>query len=452
MLLDTARIILQLQNTSSTLDKQTILKQHAADFELKEVLKFIYNPYFRTNISSAKLEKAPIYSGYPVPESVSVMMDYLVGHPTGDGETCGVAKTWMSKLQTAEEQWLARAIITQDLQIGVSVTTLNKVYGSDFIPKISVMLGTPLDKVPESRRRWPYIVTEKLDGVRRILIKRGGQVRMFSRSGHEDFGLVDIIDEAQYLPDNYAYDGELLAVGNFKDSIAQRQATNSIATRKGERRGLTFNVFDMIPVAEFLSGMGTRNAQMRKALLAATFEDPTGALVYPSQNDYASYMVAYSDQYKHKFIKSVPILTVAHTMEDIEPIVNSLWKAGKEGVMLNDPKAIYASKRVKTLVKMKKTETFVLRVEGFMEGSNKYEGMLGALVTEYKGCMLQVGSGFTDYERYDIWANQDKYEGALFEVESFGESTNMSGLVSLNCPIFKRFTLLVDDASPRPSE
>ena len=101
---------------------------------------------------------------------------------------------------------------------------------------------------------------------------------------------------------------------------------------------------------------------------------------------------------------------------------------------------------------MKKTETYTLRVEGFVEGTGKYEGMLGALITEYKDCWLQVGSGFTDYERYEIFANQDQYLHALFEVESFGESTNMQGLVSLNCPIFKRFVKLVDDESTRPSE
>lgn len=447
-----AETVLQIKNTSSSLGKQAILKQHIVDTPFKQVMKFIYNPYFKTNISDAKLDKAPIYDGYPVPETPQEIMQFLVDHPTGDRETCGVVKTWMYRLSSTEEKWLARAIITQDLQIGVTATTLNKVYGADFIPKIGVMLGTPLDKVPESRRHWPYIVTEKLDGVRRIMLKQGGTVRLFSRSGHEDTGLVDIVKEAEALPDNYAYDGELLAIGNFKDSIAQRQATNSLANRKGVKHGLTFNVFDMVPIDEFLSGMCHRNAATRKALLAATLGDESGELVHPSPEDYGQFMIAYNDQYDHQLIKPVPILAVAHTMEDIEPVVNSLWAAGREGVMLNDVKGLYEQKRSKGLVKMKKTETYTLRVEGFAEGTGKYDGMLGALITEYQDCWLQVGSGFTDYERYEIFANQDKYLNALFEVESFGESTNMQGLVSLNCPIFKRFIKLVDEEAIRPSE
>lgn len=441
----TAETMLLIKRTSSNLDKQRILSKHIADRRLKTILKFIYNPYFKTGISDAKLDAAPYYSGYPVPESPEEIMQYLVDHPTGDKETCGIANTWMLNQPTAECRWLARGIITQDMQIGVTATTLNKVYGSDFIPKLSCMLGTPLDKIPVARQRWPYVVTEKLDGVRRIMVKQGGKVRIFSRSGHEDTGLVDIVAEAKYLPDNYAYDGELLAVGTFKDSIAQRQATNSLANKKGEKHGLTFNIFDMVPTQEFLSGRCTENTLTRKTRLAATLDDPTGAFTCPDTVDYFMYRAAMADGFKHKLIKPVPILGIAHCMEDVEPIVNALWAKGKEGVMLNDSKAIYESKRTKSLVKMKQTHTYVLRIEAFAEGTGKYEDMLGALVTEYKDCYLQVGSGFTDYERYKIWANQDKYIGALFEVEAFGESTNKQGLVSLNCPIFKRIVALPDD-------
>lgn len=438
----TAETLLAVRQASGTLDKQYILRQHAASKTLRDILKFIYNPYFKTGISDAKLDNAYYYKDYPVPTSVEEIMQYLVDHPTGDKETCGIVNTWMRRQETPETRWLARAIITQNLQIGVNVTTLNKVFGSDFIPKLSCMLGTPIDKIPQSRQQWPYVVTEKLDGVRRIMLKSNGKVRLFSRSGHEDTGLVDIMEEAKYLPDNYAYDGELLATGTFRDSIAQRQLTNSRANKKGEKHGLTFNIFDMVPITEFLSGRCSESTMVRKVRLAATLGDTSGNILLSDPLEYPSYMAAMYAEGDYQLIKPVPILGIAHCMEDVEPIVNALWANGKEGVMLNAHGAIYESKRTKSLVKMKKTETYVLRVEGFAEGTNKYEDMLGALITEYKDCYLQVGSGFTDYDRYEIWHNPDKYRGALFEVEAFGESTNQHGLVSLNCPIFKRFTAL----------
>ena len=438
-MLDTAQTLLKIQRTSSSIAKQQILREQVVNRTFKEIVKFIYNPYFKTSISDAKLDSAPLYDGYPISESVFDMMDYLVTHPTGDKETCGIANTWMHRLKTPEERWLARAIITQDLQIGISVTTLNKVFGADFIPKISCMLGTPIDKIAESKQKWPYIVTEKLDGIRRVMVKQNGSIKFYSRSGHLDEGLTELEKEAEHLPDNYMYDGELLAKGEFVDSIAQRQATNSIANRKGEKTGLTFNIFDMVPVNEFLAGTCTQSSLNRKVLLAATLQDESGALLIEDAREWPLFMANRDMGYTFDLIRPVPILTMAHCMEDIEPIVSALWDAGKEGVMLNAPSAGYVSKRTKDLVKMKKTNSYTLRVEGFIEGTNKYEGMLGSILTQYKDNYLQVGSGFTDMQRWEIWENQDKYMGSLFEVESFGESTNKQGFTSLNCPIFKRF-------------
>ena len=438
-MLDTALSLLSIRQTSSTLEKQEILQTECYTAEARAILKFIYNPYFKTGISDAKLDKAPLYKNYPVPLDPQEVMDYLIAHPTGDIETCGIVNTWMHRLRTPEERWLARGIITQNLQIGVSVTTLNKVFGADFIPKISCMLGTPLDKIAESKQKWPYIVTEKLDGVRRIMIKQNGQVKFYSRSGHLDEGLVELEREAVALPDNYMYDGELLAKGEFVDSIAQRQATNSLANRKGEKTGLTFNVFDMVPVHEFLSQGHTAGSRERKILLAATLQDPSGGKLLEDEREWPVYMANRDTGAHYELIKPVPILEVAYTMEDIEPVVSALWKQGREGVMLNAPNAGYVSKRTKDLVKMKKTMSYRLRAEGFVEGTNKYEGMLGSILTMYKDNYLQVGSGFTDAQRWEIWQNQDKYDGMLFEVESFGESTNKQGLTSLNCPIFKRW-------------
>lgn len=436
-MLDTALSLLEIRNTSSTLEKQDILRTQCITKEAREVLKFIYNPYFRTCISNAKLDNAPLYTNYPVVMDALEMIEYLINHPTGDKETCGIANTWMHHFHTPEERWLARGIITQDLQIGVSVTTLNKVFGDDFIPKISCMLGTPIDKIKAPK--WPYIVTEKLDGVRRIMVKQNGIVKFYSRSGHLDEGLVELEKEAEALPDNYVYDGELLAKGSFVDSIAQRQATNSLANRKGIKTGLTFNIFDMVPVNEFLSHSVTAPSRTRKILLAATLQDESGAQLIESPEEWPLYMASRDTGALFKLIKPVPILAVVHTMDDIEPIVSDLWAHGREGVMLNAPTASYVSKRTKDLVKMKKTISYRLRAEGFVEGANKYEGMLGSILAVYKDNYLQVGSGFTDAQRWEIWQNQDKYQGMLFEIESFGESVNKQGLISLNCPIFKRW-------------
>ena len=64
---------------------------------------------------------------------------------------------------------------------------------------------------------------------------------------------------------------------------------------------------------------------------------------------------------------------------------------------------------------------------------------MGALIVDYNGARVGVGSGFTDAERKKIWNNPDAYINRLIEIDTFGESTNALGEKSLNCPIYKRF-------------
>lgn len=443
---EVASIIKQIGATSSNNDKLALLKKHADVPGLKEILKFIYNPYCKTGISDAKLNKAGMLtedmraSTFEWPTAI----EYFSKHQTGNDNDLAFARafiTYTNFKHGADAARLACAMVTQNLKIGITATSLNKVYGSDFIPKTGCMLGTPFDDVGSARVKWPCVVTEKLDGIRRILVKENGVCRFYSRSGHEDTGLVQIFDEAKWLPDNYVYDGELLAMGNFKDCIAQRQATNSIANSKGIKTGLTFNVFDMIPVSEFYAGKSHSTSLDRKIILGATLMDES---IQYLTDKWAQLIIAYGIHRDLMYIKHVPILGLIKSIHEVEPIVDVIWKRGGEGVMLNTASGYYEVKRSKQLLKIKHVEEFVLPVVDIIEGTGKYEDAMGAIVCLYTASdgsqsYVGVGSGFTDDQRRDIWDNPDKYIGLMAEIESFGESTNAQGFKSINCPIFKRF-------------
>lgn len=437
-----AEVIKLIGSTSSSNDKLYLLKKNENVPGLKEILKFIYNPYCKTGISNAKLNKvleANPYSAGGSHVSLQDALEYFSTHQTGNSHDLMMARNfiwtcWRECGEDAAE--LAKAIVTQDLKIGVTATSLNKAYGSNFIPKIGCMLGTLYGDVGPQKTNWPCIVTEKLDGIRRILVKQNGVIKCYSRSGHEDTGLVEIFAEAVHLPDNTVYDGELLAAGEFKDCIAQRQATNSIANSKGEKTGLTFNVFDMIPAEDFFAGVSKQSATVRKIALGATLGDES--IQYLDER-WPQLLQAFGIHKELKFIKPVPILGLVKNISEVEPIVASIWGRGGEGVMLNTVTGLYEIKRSKQLLKVKHTEEHVLTIVDMVEGTGKYEDMLGALVVEYKGNKLGVGSGFTDAQRQYIWDNYSAYIGQQVEIETFGESTNALGEVSLNCPIFKRF-------------
>lgn len=446
-MIEVAKVINLIGNTSSSNDKLYLLKKNENVPGLKTILKFIYDPYTRTGISKAKLAKAlkiaeargPYVIGNEPFISYTEMIDYLKTHTTGNDCDITMAARFINctKVMYPEAEELAKAIVTQDLKIGVTATSLNKVYGADFIPKIGCMLGTLYGDVGPEKTKWPCIVTEKLDGIRRILVKENGVCRCYSRSGHEDTGLIEIVEDAKYLPNNTVYDGELLVAGTFKDCIAQRQATNSIANSKGDKTGLTFNVFDMVPLDEFRAGISNDKALVRKITLGATLMDESIQHLEPDK--WPMLIQAFGIHTELKAIRPVPILGLVKCMADVEPIVNEIWARGGEGVMLNSTVGKYEIKRSKELLKVKHTEEHVLEVVDILEGTGKFEGMMGALVVDYNGNKLGVGSGFNDAQRKDIWDNPEKYLGRSIEIDTFGESTNALGEKSLNCPIFKRF-------------
>lgn len=437
---EVAKVIAALDSTSGYNDKLSILKNYEDVPGLKEILRFIYNPYCKTGISAAKAReicriRVPIDTTVTWQEAI----EYFSTHTTGTQEDLYMAACFVMSTHAnygTKAGNLAFAMITQNLKLGITATSLNKVYGSNFIPQIGCMLGTLFGDVGETKVKWPCIVTEKLDGVRRILVKEKGVCRFYSRSGHEDTGLVEILEEAKALPNNFVYDGELLAKGQFNDSIAQRQATNSLANMKGIKTGLTFNIFDMVPVEDFYNGACLTTALHRKIRLAATLNDDSLELI---DEDWAQRICAFGVYKEFKHIAPVPILGMVNNLSEVTPIVEAIWKRGGEGVMLNAANGPYEIKRSKQLLKVKHTEEHVLTIVDFIEGSGKYEDSLGAIVVDYKGNLVGVGSGFTDDQRSFIWHNKPMCVGRKVEIETFGESKNAQGFVSLNCPIFKRF-------------
>ena len=427
-----AKAMYEIQAAPGRNDKLDLLRQYESLPGFKETLRFVYDPYIRTGIADKKLIKG-MHDTKNKQLTVYDVIEYFEVNQTGTDNDVYFAWLFINAQETEQAKDLAFAMITKNLKIGITDTTLNKVYGADFIPRIGCMLGVPYSE-NKHKVKGPFIVTEKLDGIRRILVKEKGRCRLYSRSGIEDEGLVEIIEEAKYLPDNTVYDGELLAIGTYENSIALRQATNSIANRKGIRKGVSFNIFDIIPLDEFKKGKSKYNALNRKLLLGAMFGDDG---IQHLHDDWAKMRVAFDLGYKFKTIKAVPILGVVNTEEEIAELVAPIWKRGGEGIMLNTFEGYYELKRSNSLLKVKYVESMDLKVVDVQEGTGKYEGMLGALVVDYKGYRVGVGSGFSDEERRHFWDNPEEIIGKTIEVDTFGESKDRFGNISLNCVIFR---------------
>lgn len=448
--LEVADALNKIRLTSSTLEKKSLLEFYGKHVEgFKDVLRFVYDPYFTTGLKQRKLDTAYI-DQRGVGATAEEIMDYLKKHNTGSTEAAEVANGFIYAADDPVWQWAAQGLVTKDLQIGVSVTTLNNVYGKGFLPKIGIMRGM---HCPPDAAGY-YICTEKIDGNRRLIfVHEDGTTEAFTRSGHRDDGLVEILEEAKRLPHGYVYDCECVAIGEFKDSIALRQASASILNRGSatEKTGVKALCFDMLPVSEYNMGGSKLNGAARKYILAHVMGDE--ASCYKMRQMFPSWATAFEALVKQrnlpsitdlKLIAALPILGLAHNKEEAVALAQPIWDSGGEGVMMLAEHAAYEvnPNPRKTLLKIKGVYEYTLRCVGMREGEGKYIGMLGAITVEYKHkggvSDVDVGSGFADYQREEFWQHPDLILNHMVEIESFGESVNKDGGTSLNCPIFKR--------------
>lgn len=408
-------IINQIKATSSRNEKEAILKQHKNNQTLRKVLDAALNPYIVFGIGEKKLKKFinKVSGKENKFNNLFEVIEYLKVHNTGTDHDVKMVAEFLNVQDDEELKEFYKEIITKKLKIGGTAKSINKAFGEKFIPEFNVMLAKKFEDEEHKVKGKEFVITEKLDGMRTIMIVENGNVTFFSRQGQPITGLVEIIRDAVSLPDN-VYDGELLIANadDYKDREVL-QETLKIARKDGEKRGLVLHLFDMIPIEEFKEGESKATYRKRKEEL--------------------SFIVEKLDS---PYIKVVPNLYVGKDLDVIPKLLEEMNRKGKEGLMLNVSDGKYQCKRTDVLLKIKSMNTMDCKIIGFEEGTGKYEGMLGALLLDYKGYELRCGSGFTDEDRKEIWNNKEKYLGKIAEIQYFRESRNQDGGLSVSFPVF----------------
>jgi DNA ligase-1 len=111
--------------------------------------------------------------------------------------------------------------------------------------------------------------------------------------------------------------------------------------------------------------------------------------------------------------------------------------------MLKDAAAGYKCKRSVAWLKLKPFIEVSLTVVAVEEGTGKNVGRLGALVCEGiddgRRILVNVGSGFTDDQRIDYWANREEILQKIVEVRADAITQNQDGTYSLRFPRFLTF-------------
>ena len=412
-------ICTELQNTSSTLKKQNILKQNENNELFKELLKFLLDPMIVTGISKKKIEKIDIsMSDIQLCQyDIRNLFNYLKEHNTGTDNDIIMCK--MAMIYDKDElNDFVKSIITKSLKLGIDVKTANKVYGKNFIPVLDVMLGTSIEKCKIPQGTW-FSISQKLNGSRCFYYKG----KLYTRQGKVYTGCEHIIKDIKKLDDYYnfdaewVYDGELiLKDDSLTDSEAFQKGVGIANSDKENKQELKLVIFDTIPTDEFEEGQSRSTYGARKILLQA-----------------------YARNIKDLNLSNIEIVPMFYEGTD----QNEIWKwldyaeqNDMEGVMVNLDTP-YECKRTKNLIKVKKFYTLDLKVTDAIEGDGRLKGTLGALVVNYKDNTVNVGSGFSDVQRKEFWENKDDIIGRVIEVKYKEITKNKdTGLESLQFPVF----------------
>lgn len=412
-------IIRELEGTSGTNDKISLISLNKENEVFKKVLQYTYDSNLNYGFSESKLreliaaENTNLIRGFVSKwDNVFDMLDELAASNINDELRRNVASFLLMQSEDVMELYIR--ILTKDLRCNISSKTCNKA-----IPKLitewDVQQGHPLEKVKLKKDEW-IALSLKLNGIRSTLFK--GEFR--SRQNKLMTGYEHIKSDIDKLEEfnGYVFDGELIRknVDNISDNENFRLTTSIVNSDAENKPEIQMVIFDMLPTHEFISGQSSKTFKERLCEMNRVKE-----LI--NELGLANIDVA-------------PLYYTGTDHSNIDKYLNEVSAMGLEGLMLLRDMP-YKCKRHNGVLKCKKFSDADLRIVGFEEGSGKNKGVLGSFIVEYKGNQVGVGSGFTDSQRVEFWNNREEMLGKIIAVKYKEETMDKkTKLPSLQFPTF----------------
>jgi len=411
-------IFRDLANTTSRIEKETILRQHLTDLTLRRVLFLALDPFTQFYI-----RKIPNYIPGPTSTNRSTMMlegalDNLeqISKRVVTGNAAINHLKMILESVTADDAKVIERIIEKDLRCGVSEATVNKIWPG-LIPTYPVMLASGFDEKVMAKMSYPAYVQLKLDGMRFNAIVNNGKVEFRSRNGKHIDLLGNLEQEFLFMAgsESCVFDGELVV--RDSQGIMNRQKGNGILNKavKGtisamEASMVHATIWDIIPFSAFQQGVYKTSYQERFGKLQK--------LVLPG---------------RISLIEN----RVVNTEDEAHELFQEYFNKGEEGIILKDITQGWEDKRVKHQVKFKGELECDLLCMDWQEGTGKNVGKLGALVlTSADGVIkVNVGSGFTDEQR-DKYTKKNTVGKVVAVKYNARIQDKKTGQTSLFLPVF----------------
>ena len=321
------------------------------------------------------------------------------------------------------EQWndWYRRILIKDLRCGVTHKTINK-HSTIKVPVFECMLADD-SKKHEKKMTGEVYVEPKLDGVRVITIcdVDKDEVKMFSRNGKELNNFPKIFEQFDLIMDqlgeSMVFDGEVMS-DDFQTLMREIHRKGGAKTDDA-----ILNVFDCLPLTDFMAGGCGLSISKRKQLLDDyNFGPNISKVEYVKMN-----------------------LSDVDGQKQFADYNKMCIDRGFEGIMVKPIAGVYECKRSSLWLKVKPFIEVSLTVKAVEEGTGRNVGKLGALIVEGtdggKFIKTNVGSGLSDKDRQEFWTDKNKLIGQVVEVRADAITQNQDSQdeYSLRFPRFLRF-------------
>ena len=424
------QIIEKLESDNSRLAKEAVVlrEAEASNLELFEGLRLCYDPMITFGVKKVPLHGGPDGQGLPWVAFKELALGLSRRDFTGHAARDAIELALSASTQAQWNGWYRRILI-KDMRAGFSETTVNKMVTKAgkteySIPLFECMLAHDGAK-HEKKLTGKKLLEPKLDGVRVVTVINAVNKTaiMYSRNGKilENFSHITDAIEANIdqFERSLVLDGEMVS-SSFQALMKQVHRKSDVQSDDAR-----LMLFDIIPVSEFQRGESAMGQGRRSKLLRSmkTVFDKIGSIdiIPQKQVDLDSYVGELEFKEYNK--------------EAIE--------AGFEGIMIKDVDATYECKRSASWLKMKPFIEVSLEITNVEEGTGKNMGRLGALVCsgvdDGRDVRVNVGSGFSDTDRIEFWANRDNLSGQIVEVRADAVTQNQDGTYSLRFPRFLRF-------------
>ncbi len=379
--------------------KKDVLERYKNNEYLKKVLEYTYNHYKQYFII-----KVPELNKTPGPrmgeeQSWDEFFDLLDKCDKREISGNNSIKEFQKLFLVVDEdiEYWMRKILERHLNIGISISTIEKVYPG-LVSEFKVQLAKKYDSKRIKDKKF-IAVEPKLDGFRCIAVLKNGKCVLYSRNGKDisrNFENTICKELEKLYVENKiidcVLDGELMGL-DFKHTSEQvHKKTNP------EVKDIKYNVFDYILLDDWIKQKCSLTCQeSREKLEDLNFDLFT------------------------RYIKTVPreIINPQNIKKFHDLYVSGEYNGSKyEGIMIKILEEPYKFSRSNNLMKYKEFFDLDLECIGFEEGTGKYYEKLGSILVNYDGVTVNVGSGFSDEQREDIWKNRTKYRGMIVEVRA----------------------------------